>query len=331
MINNTQACTGRRWLIVIGATLVISAVSAAELPVKRIPHAGEGAEFYFGPDNKTLVGNAKLAGDETHFVYTMDVNTGKMVKINDKGADACSHFFPDGKRLIWTSTRDLPELPKGNYSDPKNYPQAAELYSSAADGTDVKRLTNNKYYDAEVGISPDGKWILWSRQINGQVDLWKMPADGSGAEEQITFTENEQEGGAFYLSDSETILYRSWDVSVEGQRGMPMKVHTIKDDGSEKRLITDNEGTNWAPYPAPDGKHFAFVKILPSHNFEIFLHNLETGKEVRLTYNDSFDGFPAFSPDGKSMTFSSGRQAKEGERSLHQYVMDVESLGVGSK
>jgi hypothetical protein len=26
-------------------------------------------------------------------------------QINDRGDDACSFFFPDGKRIIWTSTR----------------------------------------------------------------------------------------------------------------------------------------------------------------------------------------------------------------------------------
>ncbi len=328
---SVQKCNCNKWLLVLAISLTASSVNAGELPIKRIPHQGQGAEFYFGPDNKTLVGNAKLAGDETHFVYTMDIESGEMLKINNKGEDACSHFFPDGKRLIWTSTRDLTDLPKGNYSDPKDYPQGAEIYSSAVDGTDVKRLTNNRYYDAEVGVSPDGKWILWSRQIDGEIDLWKMPADGSGKEEQITFTEAEQEGGAFYLNDSETILYRSWDVSVEGQRGMPMKIFTIKHDGSEKRQITNTEGTNWAPFPAPDGEHFAFVKVLPPFNFEIFLRSLKTGEETRLTYSDTFDGFPAFSADGKIMTFSSGREAKEGERSLHQYVMDISYLDIGPK
>ena len=309
----------------------ISSVQAQELDVSRIPHQGQGAEFYFGPDGKTLIGNAKLDGDETHYVYTMSIEDGEMVKINDKGEDACSHFFPDGKRLIWTSTRDLTDLPKGGYSDPEDYPQGAELYSSALDGSDVKRLTNNLVYDAEVGVSPDGKWILWSRQIDGEIDLWRMPADGTGEEQQITFTKGEQEGGAFYMPDSETILFRSWDISSQGQRGMPMTIYTIKHDGSSKKQITTEEGTNWAPFPAPDGVHFVFVKMLPPHNFEIYLRSLETGEETRLTYNEKFDGFPAISADGTMMTFSSGRQAEEGKRELHQYVMDISSLKVGPK
>jgi Tol biopolymer transport system component len=317
--------------VTAGLFLSPAVVNAQELDVTRIPHQGEGAEFYFGPDGKTLIGNAKLEGDETHYVYTMRVSDGKMVKINDKGEDACSHFYPDGSRLIWTSTRDFPDMHKGNYSDPQDYPKGAELYSSALDGSDVKRLTNNEVYDAEVAISPDGKWILWSRQLDGEIDLWRMPADGSGEEQQITFTNGEQEGGAFYLPDSETVLFRSWPRSAEGQRGLPMTIFTIKHDGTGKEQVTTEKGTNWAPFPAPDGEHFAYVKILPPHNFEVFMRSLKTGEETRLTYNDRFDGFPSISADGTMMTFSSGRQAAEGQRALHQYIMDISSLNVGPK
>jgi len=319
------------FVAVLGLLVGFADVQAQELDVRRIPHEGVGAEFYFSPDGKTLIGNARLEGDEAHYVYTMRVDDGELVKINGTGEDACSHYFPDGKRLIWTSTRDLTDLPKGKYSDPANYPTGAELYSSALDGSDVKRLTNNLVYDAEVAVSPDGKWILWSRQIDGEVDLWRMPADGTGEEQQITFTKGEQEGGAFYLPDSETILFRSWDISAQGQRGMPMTIYTINNAGSGKKQISTEEGTNWAPYPAPDGEHYAYVKFLPPHNFEIFLHSLVTGEETRLTYNDGFDGFPAISTDGTMMTFSSGRQAPEGERVLHQYIMDLSSLKLGPK
>jgi Tol biopolymer transport system component len=69
--------------------------------------------------------------------------------------------------------------------------------------------------------------------------------------------------------------------------------------------------------------------MLPPHNFEIFLMNLESGEQRRLTYNDAFDGFPAISPDGKTMAFSSSREAPEGERSLFIHTMDISSLGIG--
>jgi len=300
-----------------------------ELPVKRIQHPGSGAEFYFSPDGTQLIGNAKLEGDEFHQVYVMSLD-GKMTLINHQGEDACSHFYPDGQHIIWTSTRDHLDLAKGNFSDPENYPKGAELYRSNPDGSHVERLTNNLYYDAEVGISPDGKWILFARMIDGQQDLWKMPADGSGKEQQITHTKGEQEGGAFYMPDSKTIIYRSWDISAQGKRGLPMNIYSIKDDGSDKKQLSTEPGTNWSPYPAPDGDHYAFVRMLPPHNFEIFLGSISTGKMIQLTHNQSFDGFPAISADGKMLTFSSGRDTEKGKRELHQYIMDISSLNIGA-
>jgi len=140
-----------------------------------------------------------------------------------------------------------------------------------------------------------------------------------------------QEGGSVYMPDSETIIYRAWKIEAQKQRGMPMTIFTIKHDGTGLRQITDEPGTNWAPYPAPDGKHFAFVKLLPPRNFEIFLMNLETKEQTRLTYNDAFDGFPAIAPDGKTLAFSSSRDAAPGERKLFLYLIDISSLNVGPR
>jgi hypothetical protein len=98
-------------------------------------------------------------------------------------------------------------MPLGNFSDPNDYPQGAEIYSCKLDGSDVKRLTSNKYYDAEISASPDGKWLLFTRQIDGKLDLWKMRPDGS-EQRQITFTDSLQEGGSFFF-DNETIGRRS--------------------------------------------------------------------------------------------------------------------------
>lgn len=301
-------------------------VENKELPVKMIPNSPEGAEAYFSPDDKSMIFNGKTGDDKHHMVYTINIDGTNLKQINDKGADACSYYHPDGKSLIWTSTRDNLDMHEGNYSDPKDYPQGAEFYTSDLDGNNIKRLTNNKYYDAEVAYGPDGTKILFGRQIDFKMDLWIMDADGSN-EYQITFTDDWQEGGAFIMPDNETIIYRAWKMEDEGKRSKDMHIFTIKTDGADNKQITHESGTHWAPYPSPDGKYFAYVKILPPHNFEVFLRNLETGDEKRLTYNDSFDGFPTISHDGKTLSFSSGRDAN-GERKLFLYLMDISSLNL---
>lgn len=310
------------------AAIEVMDFETGEMPVDRIASIAEGAEAYFSPDGASLIASARVEGEEDLHVYTIRVDGSEARRINDQGADACSYFFPDSERLIWTSTKDHLDMDLGDFSDPESYPQGAELYVSDLTGQNIQRLTDNKVYDAEVSISPNGEWILFTRQIDGQLDLWKMRVDGT-QEQQITFTPDEQEGGSFFLPDSETILYRAWKIEDQGQRGMPMTIYTINLEGSDKRQITHEEGTNWAPFPAPDGKHFVFVKFLPPRNFEVFMMNMETGEQTRLTNNEAFDGFPSISPDGSTMVFSSSRDAAPGERKLNLYKMDISALGVG--
>ena len=300
-----------------------------ELPVYGIPGLGEAAEFYFSPDSGSIIGNAKREGDASHQVYTATLDGKQIRRISDGAQTACSYYFPDGKRLLWTSTRDWPNLPPGNWSDPRDYPKGAELYTSDLEGKDIKRLTNNQLYEAEASVSPDGQWILFGRQIDGKMDLWRMRPDGSG-EQQITKTPEWQEGGAFYMPDGETIITRAWRVEDEAiERARPMQLFTVKHDGTGLKQVTHDEGMHWAPYPAPDGKHVAYVRLAPPRNFDVYLRNLETGEEKQLTRYDGFDGFPSFSPDGRWMAFASSRENKPGERTLRTYVMDVSSLGLG--
>ncbi|MCF6360439.1 MAG: hypothetical protein L3J29_06715 [Cyclobacteriaceae bacterium] len=311
-------------------TALVVTEEPSELPITNIPSVTNGAEAYFSPDGKSVIFNGKMGTDTTHQVYTVNIDGSDLKKINAVGDDACSHYTPDGKRLIWTSTKDHLDMHRGNYSDPKDYPQGAELYTSDLDGGNIIRLTNNEQYDAEVGISPNGKIILFSRQTDGMIDLWTMNPDGSD-QKQITFTPDWQEGGAFIMEDNSTILYRAWKKSEEGQEGRDMHLFTVNVDGSDMKQISHKSGTHWAPFPAPDGEHFAYVTVFPPHNYEIMLRSLKTGEEKRLTNSESFDGFPAFSPDGKSISFSSSRGNEKGDRSLKLYVMDVSSLNLGPK
>jgi TolB protein len=326
-------------LVIAGLIYAVSAHADsnpdAELPTWKIPNIPKAAEAYYAPDSLHVI--AQTADKDAlkaekrptgYLTYTFTDQGEDLQRINDHGQDACSYFFPDQKRLVWTSTRDHMDMPVGNWSDENDYPQGAELYTSDLDGSNVKRLTNNENYEAEVSVSPNGQWIVFGRQIDGKMDLWRMKPDGSD-QQQITLTDDWQEGAPFYLPDNETIMMRAWKRSEYGKiRPTPMTVFTIKHDGSELTERTFDRDMNWAPYPAPDGRHYVFVRIIENNNWEIFLGDLAGGEPVRLTFNQSFDGFPALSPDGTKMLFA----RDEGERfmsGLYTYVMDVSSLNLG--
>ncbi|MCL4776331.1 MAG: PD40 domain-containing protein [Gammaproteobacteria bacterium] len=327
----TAACLGA------GVAVQAQADTAAhaELPTWKIPNIPQSGEAYYGPDSLHVIAqvqdpDAQRSNDPRakfgNLTYTFTDRGADIRRINGKGQDACSYFFPDGKRLIWTSTRDNMDLPVGNWSDSNDYPIGAELYISDLDGGNVQRLTHNKTYEAEVSVSPDGKWIVFGRQIDGKMDLWRMRPDGSG-EEQLTFTDDWQEGAPFYLPDNRTILLRAWRRSEYGKvHPTPMTVFTLDAETKQITPRTFDHDMNWAPYPTPDGRHYVFVRIIEKNNWEVFLGDIQGGAPVRLTYNEGFDGFPSVSPDGKKMLFT---RKVVGDSGLYTWVMDISSLGVG--
>jgi Tol biopolymer transport system component len=153
--------------------------------------------------------------------------------------------------VIFTSTRDHMDFPIGNWSDERNYPQGAELYIADFDGGNRRRLTDNPYYEAEVSVSPDGKRILFTRQVDGALDLYLMNADSSG-ERKLTDTPDWQEGGSFFLPDSKTIITRAWSRAIYGtRRPTPMTLFTIDADTGKRTQLTHDDWMNWSPYRPP--------------------------------------------------------------------------------
>lgn len=332
-------------MAVCGTVMADDVVTAREGPrqltVWKVPNIPSAAEPYFGTDNTTLIAQVQdpdaipakpgAAGGALTWTFT---DRGKdLRRINSKGQDGCSYFFPGMKQLVFTSTRDNMEMPVGNWSDPRDYPMGAELYKADIDGGNVQRLTRNTIYDAEISVSPDGKWIVFGRQTDGNMDLWRMRADGTG-EQRVTNTKDWDEGRPMYMPDSETVMFRAWRYEDFGKiRPTPMTVFTIKHDGSELTARTPpNTSMNWSSYPAPDGRHFAVVRVIENNNWEIFLYDMQNPEQPpeRLTWNDSFDGFPSFSPDGTKLAFARS-MGKRFMSDNYVHVMDVTPLDLGPR
>ena len=75
-------------------------------------------------------------------IYVMNADgTGLVQLTHDRGVDARPAWSPDGRSIVFHSTRDHP----GNASaDDLRF---QDLYIMAADGSNVRRLTSNRYFD----------------------------------------------------------------------------------------------------------------------------------------------------------------------------------------
>src|SRR5947207_4539601 len=61
-----------------------------------------------------------------------------------------------------------------------------DIWIASENGTDVQRLTDNKARDVYPRFSPDGNWIAFSSNREGNDDVYVIPATG-GKPRQLTF------------------------------------------------------------------------------------------------------------------------------------------------
>jgi TolB protein len=297
--------------------------------IRQLSFGGENAEAYFSADGKKLIFQSTRDGYPCDQIYEMNVDGSGLRKLSTgKGRTTCSYYFPNGKRIIYSSTHmaspDCP--PKPDYS--RGYVWAIypgyDIFSAAPDGSDLKNITHSDGYDAEATIAPNGKSIVFTSMRDGDLDIYTMDPDGRNVK-RLT-SEVGYDGGPFWSYDSKWIVFRAHHPGAEKEvadyksllkenliRPTTLEIWVMKADGTGKRQITSNGKANFAPYFFPDGKRIIFASNQhdpKGRDFDIYAVNVDgTGLE-RITYNESFDGFPMFSPDGKKIVFASNRNGK---------------------
>jgi TolB protein len=86
--------------------------------------------------------------------------------------------------------------------------------------------------------------------------------------------------------------------------GAPADLMVANRDGSEAHRIAAGSHASWSP----DGQSVAFeAQIEQADNFDIYVMDLATGATRRLTTDPALDWAPAWSPDGRTIGFTSRR------------------------
>ena len=298
--------------------------------------SGEG---YFNRDGTQMVFQSeRLDTNPFYQIYTLDFETGqtKIVSSGD-GKTTCAWLHPDGKRVLYASTEHDPTA-KQKQTDELAFRESGqtrryswdydENYDLVALDRSTKtttRLTTELGYDAEASYSPDGEWIAFASNRTGYTDeltpeqqkkfetdpaymmeLYIMKSDGSEVK-RLTDTPG-YDGGPFFSPDGKRICWRRFS-----ENGLTAEILTMKLDGTDQRQLTKMNVMSWAPFYHPSGQYIVFTTNKHGFgNFELYLvDSAGNSPPVRATHTDGFDGLASFTPDGKSLTWTSNRGTKK--------------------
>ena len=204
--------------------------------------------------------------------------------------DGDAHLAPDGSRVVLTARGRVFVAPvkSGRF-------------------VDMAERKPGRFRDAV--FLPDGKILLVLSSESGEVEFWKMPANGIGVGEQLTHDGHVLRWEGVPSPDGKWIAHQDKDAQL-------WLLDTVSK--THKRIATAAGTSNTGPQFdnlcwSPDSRWLAYGEETPNQLERIMLYNVETGSSTPLT-TDRYQSYsPAWSPDGKWIYFLS-------DRALHTQV-----------
>ncbi len=261
----------------------------------------------FSPDGKALL-VMRVEGEEgPHklFYWPLDGSEPKRLGPDMKRL-RFPNFTPDGKFVVFESS--------GSPEQPAHF---CDIYRVDVAGKKFEQLTKNDEGNFEPVISPRGDVIVHVSSRDRVAELYAMKLDGKSPL-RLTDTPRDEWGMKFspdgskiaFISDREG-AERIWikDFPTGPERRLTQRSPAV-------RIVEDKIA--WAP----SGKKIAYVLSIPDNPTNVFVFDLETGKETILRGPSGNTNDPSWSPDGRyvAVTVTNGKD---------QQIWVVEESGRG--
>lgn len=308
--------------------------------LRQLTFGGENAEAYWSFDGRQLSFQARPASTGCDRIYRMTVGERPPRPIpvsSGKGATTCAHFLPTGD-LIYASTHlagdACPPRPDMSQGYVWALYDSYDIFLVAPDGSNLRRLTSAKGYDAEGTVCGRDGSIVFTSTRDGDIDLYRMDADG-GNVRRLT-SEPGYDGGAFFNHDCTKIVWRASrpapGAEMDAYRALlakglvkPTRLELwIADaDGSHAVQLTHLGAASFAPsfHPTQDLIIFSSNSGDPrGREFDLWTIRTDGTHLRHVTTAPGFDGFPLFSPDGQWLAFSSNRATPPGQHDTNVFV-----------
>jgi Tol biopolymer transport system component len=175
---------------------------------------GYDAEATVSPRGDRMVFTSVRDGDIE--LYTMALDGTDVRRItHEPGYDGGAFFSPDGSKLVWRASRPQPgkELDdfRGLLAQGLVRPSKLDIYMANADGSDVRRLTDNGAANFAPYFHPSGGKVIFCSNLadpgKRNFDLFLVNLDGTGLE-QVTYF-GEFDGFPMWAPNGTTFVFCS--------------------------------------------------------------------------------------------------------------------------
>ncbi len=216
-------------------------------------------------------------------IYLLDRENDTAIRLtNDGSDDVLPAISPDGKRIAFMSDRNQ---------------KSRCIFLMKLDGSEVQALTNNDVYEESPSWHPNGKSLLFTRQLRDDNDTTSV-ANGEiftlDLSTKIATRVSNKDGydsGAVYDPKGEKIAFY-------GPGEQSFDIFIMNRDGSELMNITNDTLDAYSPSWSPDGKWIAYTAGA-KENYEIYIMNLGNGERRQLTKTSIRNEKPSWTPANK--------------------------------
>jgi dipeptidyl aminopeptidase/acylaminoacyl peptidase len=139
---------------------------------------------------------------------------------------------------------------------PDEHRRAMEIYSSALDGSEVRRLTHNHAFDNDPVVSPDGRYVAFSRRVKRRGQIFSMRIDGTHVT-RLTH-DGRRNRLPFWAPDGHRLAFISQPRGPEGF--VHREIYSVAARGGRERRLTHNREVEIRATYSPDGRSIAFLQ-----------------------------------------------------------------------
>ncbi len=201
-----------------------------------------------------------------------------------------------------------------------------DLWEVSVAGGSARRLTTHEGGEGFPKFSPDGQWLAFSGEYQGNVDVFVMPA-GGGEPQRLTFHPSAEEVVA-WRPDSQRIVFRSRRASPNGDYNL----FEVPRTGGHPRPVA--VGIASLASFSPDGRYVAFnqfssefrtwKRYLGGTAADVWVGDLEGGTFQKITDWAGADTFPMW--HAGRVCFASDRTGRMNLYSANPEGGDVQQL-----